>query len=109
MPRTEALRLIKKRNPLAETNDTNYIFLTFVTRHLPAGLVGLVLAVIFGATMASISGEMNSLATVSVIDIYKRHFRKEAPDHHYLWASRAFTAFWGIYAVATARRASTIS
>ena len=57
-------------------NDTNYIFLTFVTQHLPAGLVGLVLAVIFGATMSTISAEMNSLATVSMVDIYKRHFRQ---------------------------------
>jgi SSS family transporter len=92
---------------LAE-NDTNYIFLTFVTQHLPAGLVGLLMAVILGASMASISGEMNSLATVSVIDIYKRHFRRAAPDHHYLNVSRAATVFWGCYAVATANYAKRL-
>ena len=92
---------------LAE-NDTNYIFLMFVTRHLPAGLVGLLMAVILGATMASISGEMNSLATVSVIDIYKRHFRRAAPDHHFLNVSRAATVFWGCYAVATANYAKRL-
>ncbi len=80
-------------------NDTNYIFLSFVTRYLPAGLVGLVIAVILAAAMSVISAEINSLATVTVIDIYRRHIRTAAPDRHYLWVSRAATAFWGIYAV----------
>jgi Na+/proline symporter len=79
-------------------NDTNYIFLSFVTHYLPVGVVGWVIGVIFSAAMSAISGEINSLATVTVIDIYKRHFRKDAADHHYLVASRIATAFWGIYA-----------
>jgi len=89
-------------------NDTNYVFLSFVTRYMPAGVVGLVLAAIFGAAMSSISGEINSLATVSVIDIYKRLLRREASDRHYLWASRAFTAFWGCYAVVFAQYGKSI-
>jgi SSS family transporter len=91
---------------LAGDNDTNYIFLSFVTHYLPAGIVGLVIGVIFSAAMSAISGEINSLATVTVIDIYKRHFRPDAADRHYLIASRIATAFWGIYAAvfaATAR------
>jgi Na+/proline symporter len=80
-------------------NDTNYIFLTFVTRFLPPGVVGLIIAVIFAAAMSAISGEINSLATVSVIDIYKRHMVKGGADAHYLLASRIATAFWGLYAV----------
>lgn len=83
-------------------NDTNYIFLTFVMKYLPAGLVGLMLAVIFGAAMSVISGEINSLATVSVMDIYRRFFRPEASDSHLLWASRMATLFWGVYAVVSA-------
>jgi Na+/proline symporter len=93
--RADALKLSKE-------NDTNYIFLTFVMRYLPAGIVGLVLAVIFTAAMSSISGEINSLATVSVIDVYKRHLHPGATDHHYLVASRAATVFWGIFATAFA-------
>ncbi len=80
-------------------NDTNYIFLSFVTRYLPAGLVGLIIAVIFAAAMSTIAAEINSLATVSVIDIYKRHMQTGATDRHDLLASRAATAFWGLYAV----------
>lgn len=101
--RRQSAVLVEKAGGPKSVNDTNYIFLTFVTRHLPAGLVGLVLAVIFGATMSAISSEMNSLATVSMVDIYKRHIRKEASDRHYLNASRAATLFWGVYAVITAQ------
>jgi Na+/proline symporter len=101
--RRQSAVLVEKAGGPKSVNDTNYIFLTFVTRHLPAGLVGLVLAVIFGATMSAISSEMNSLATVSMVDIYKRHVRKTASDHHYLNASRAMTVFWGVYAVITAQ------
>jgi Na+/proline symporter len=101
--RRDSARLVEKAGGPKSVNDTNYIFLTFVTRHLPAGLVGLVLAVIFGATMSAISSEMNSLATVSMVDIYRRHIRTSASDRHYLNASRAMTVFWGVYAVLTAQ------
>ena len=84
-------------------SDTNYIFLTFVTQHVPAGVVGLILAVIIGATMTSISAEMSSLATVSVLDIYKRHIQPAATDRHYLAASRMATVFWGLYAYGCAQ------
>jgi Na+/proline symporter len=99
--RAEAIGLAKKANG-GEFNDTNYIFLAFVTRYLPAGIVGLIIATIIGAAMSSVSSEINSLATVTVIDIYKRHFRKDASDHHYLQAAKLATVFWGVYAVTTA-------
>src|SRR5205085_1746712 len=86
-------------------NDTNYIFLSFVTKYFPAGIVGLVIAVIFTAAMSSSSGELNSLAAVSVMDLYRRHFRKEASDRHYLLVSRVFTAAWGAWAVIFAQYA----
>ncbi|MEZ5367164.1 MAG: hypothetical protein R2748_33705 [Bryobacterales bacterium] len=79
-------------------NDTNYIFLTFVIQHLPAGLVGLIIAAVFAAAMSTISAELNSLATASVIDHYARYLRPGAPDQHYAWVARGATAFWGFYA-----------
>ena len=100
--RREGASLVEATGGEKGFRDTNYIFLSFVTRYLPAGIVGLLIAVILAATMSSSSGEINSLATVSVVDIYKRHFRKRASDHHYLTASRVATAFWGAYAVAFA-------
>lgn len=88
-------------------HDTNYIFLSFVTGYLPIGVVGLIVAVIFTAAMSSTSGEINSLAAVTVIDIYQRHFRKHASDGHYLAASRVATVFWGAYAVVFAQYGSS--
>jgi Na+/proline symporter len=100
--RTDAARLVEANGGEPGFSDTNYIFLSFVTRYLPAGLVGLVIAVIMAATMSASAGEINSLATVSVVDLYRRHFRRGASDHHYLLASRWATVFWGVYAVAFA-------
>jgi len=97
--RAEALKV-------ANTSDTNYIFLSFVTHYLPVGIVGLVVAVIFTAAMSAISGEINSLATVTVIDIYKRHLAKDSSDKHYVTASRIATVFWGAYAVVFASTAT---
>uniref|UniRef100_Q02A25 Na+/solute symporter n=1 Tax=Solibacter usitatus (strain Ellin6076) TaxID=234267 RepID=Q02A25_SOLUE len=97
--RRSASKLVEQTGGEKGFNDTNYIFLSFVTKYLPSGVVGLVIAVIFAATMSASSGEINSLATVSVIDIYQRHFRRGQSDHHYLMASRWLTLFWGVYAV----------
>ncbi|MFN3324931.1 MAG: sodium:solute symporter [Bryobacteraceae bacterium] len=101
--RTDGARLVEKANGAPGFNDTNYIFLSFVTRYMPVGVVGLILAAIFAAAMSTISAEINSLATVSVIDIYQRHVRRGATDRHYLNVSRVATAFWGFYAVFTAQ------
>jgi Na+/proline symporter len=80
-------------------NDTNYVFLSFVTTYLPAGLVGLIIAVIFAAAMSSSAGEINSLATVTVMDLYRRYLKPAGADGHYLLVSRIATAFWGFYAM----------
>ena len=100
--RTQAAMLVEDTGGERGYSDTNYIFLSFVTRYLPVGLVGLIIAVIFAATMSASAGEINSLATVTMVDLYRRYFRRSAPDHHYLMASRWATVFWGAYAIASA-------
>ncbi len=102
--RTSGIKLLEKTGHGA-FNDTNYIFLSFVTKYFPAGFIGLVIAVILTAAMSSSSGELNSLATVSVMDIYRRHFKAEASDRHYLVVSRVSTALWGLWAVIFAQYA----
>ena len=97
--RSEGATLVRTTSGDPDFNDTNHIFLSFVTRYMPAGLVGLVLAAIFAAAMSTASAEINSLATVSVIDLYRRHISRNASDRHYLWASRVFTVVWGLYAM----------
>jgi Na+(H+)/acetate symporter ActP len=100
--RSDANHLVESAGGEKNFRDTNYIFLSFVTRYMPVGLVGLVIAVIFAATMSASSGEINSLATVTVVDLYRRHWRPGASDHHYVSASRWATLFWGVWAVAFA-------
>ena len=100
--REQGLHIVQNLHGDERFDDTNYIFLSFVRLYLPAGLVGLVIGVIFSASMGSTSGEINSLATVSVIDIYRRFFVRHRSDRHYLTASRALTVFWGCYAMAFA-------
>jgi Na+/proline symporter len=106
--RKEAASLVESSGGKKGFSDTNYIFLSFVTRFLPVGVVGLVIAVIFSATMSASAGEINSLATVSVVDIYQPFIKKTAGDHHYLVASRWATLFWGVYAVVFAQFASRL-
>ncbi|GJM30628.1 MAG: hypothetical protein DHS20C17_32630 [Cyclobacteriaceae bacterium] len=95
----EVVDLIAASDPQAETKDADYIFIGFVTRYLPHGLIGLLIAVIFSAAMSSTSSELNALASTTIIDFYKGTFKKEASDRHYLVASKLFTVMWGTLAI----------
>jgi solute:Na+ symporter, SSS family len=96
--RTEALTLVREATGDTNYNDVNFVFPTFITTYMPVGLVGLLIAAIFAAAMSTISAEMASLSTATVIDFYRRFVRTEADDRHYLRVSRIATGFWGIFA-----------
>jgi solute:Na+ symporter, SSS family len=96
--RTRAIDLVKDVTGDRTWTDVNYAFPTFVVRHMPIGLVGLIIAAIFAAAMSSIAAELNSLATASVIDIYQRHIRPVGTDAHYLLVSKIATGLWGLFA-----------
>ncbi len=95
----QARSLLSRADPAAETNDTDYIFITWVLAYLPQGLVGLLLAVIFCAAMSSSASELNALATTSVVDLYRPIFDPGASDARLLGASKAMTAVWGAVAL----------
>lgn len=100
--------LMVKNDKSANINDNNYIFLSFVTQYLPKGLIGLLIAIIFLASMGSTASALNSLASTSVVDIYKRLINKEATDEAYVKASRWSTIAWGIVCIIMALFASKI-
>ncbi|MEP0822284.1 MAG: sodium:solute symporter [Ignavibacterium sp.] len=102
--RLAAQALISANN--GDTNDTNYVFLSFVMQYLPAGLVGLIFACIFAASMTSTSGELSALATTSIVDVYKRHVKQRADEKHYVMVSRIAMALWGVYGILFAQMAS---
>lgn len=104
--RDEVKELIIANDPLAETRDTDYIFMRFVMDHLPQGVIGLLFAVIFAAAMSSSSSELNALGSTSTVDLYKRSINKNASEKHYVLSSKFFTAFWGLGAILFATYAS---
>ncbi|MEK7400843.1 MAG: sodium:solute symporter, partial [Gemmatimonadota bacterium] len=105
--RTEALNAAARLSGQS-SRDVNYIIPRFVLDHLPIGLAGIFIAAILAAAMNAIAAELNSLATTSVIDFYKRWFRREGTDAHYLFVSRAATAFWGVFACIVATFAANL-
>jgi SSS family solute:Na+ symporter len=106
--RNEAFKLINRADPGADSNDTNYIFISYIINFLPTGIIGLILAAIFSASMSSTSAELNALAATTVIDFYKRVIRKDAPEKHYLAISKLATILWGAYAITFALFASKL-
>lgn len=100
--------IIKKANPGSDANDTNYIFLRFVGDHLPNGLVGLIIAVIFLSAWGSIAAALNALASCTMVDFHKK-FSKRELNHlqEYRW-SKMYTFLWGVACVVIAQFAYNI-
>lgn len=91
--------VILKEDPSADLNETNYVFFHFVNTFLPVGMLGLIVSVIFSASMSSTSSQLNALSASTSIDIYKRLLAPNKTEKHYLAMSRVFTFAWGAYAV----------
>jgi len=106
--RKEAVALVERINGGRRYNDTNYVFPTYILSNLPRGLVGLVIAVIFAAAMTALSGEMNALASATMVDFYKRFVNREGSDAHDLLVSRLATVFWGGFACLVALQAGKL-
>ena len=105
--RSEALALVEKTTG-QPSKDVNYIIPRFVVEQLPIGLAGLFIAGVMAAAMSAIAAELNSLATATVIDFYRRWVRTEASDAHFLAVGRGATAFWGLFACVVASYAATL-
>src|SRR5205085_4399138 len=106
MVRAGAIEIVKEFD--AKPSDANYVFLNFVTHYLPAGVVGLVLAAVFLASMSSTASEWSALASATVIDIQRRLVRRNAGERYYFVSSKLATAFWGLFAVTFAQYAGQL-
>jgi SSS family transporter len=100
--KTRATELVRETNGDRTFNDVNYIIPTFLLTQLPVGLIGIVIVAILLAATDTIAAELNSLATATVIDFYKRWLRPVATDAHYLGVSKLATGFWGLFACGVA-------
>ncbi|HLL71575.1 MAG TPA: sodium:solute symporter [Pyrinomonadaceae bacterium] len=106
--RGRGVALVREASGNSKFTDVNYVFPTFVVQNMPAGVVGLIIAAIFAAAMSSISAELNSLATATTIDFYRRHYKPEADDRHYVKVGRIATGVWGVFACFVALYATTL-
>jgi SSS family solute:Na+ symporter len=104
--RDRAVAIVRESTGDQRFTDVNYVFPTFITTHMPVGLVGLMIAAIFAAAMSASAGELNALATVTIIDFYRRHVVRSASDSHYLAVSKLATIAWGLFACVVAMYAA---
>ena len=85
-----------------ESNDKDYVFISFILNNLPKGLIGLLIAVILSAAMSSTASELNALATTTTIDLYNRNKKNKSTEIETVNTTKMFTVFWGIFAIAIA-------
>ncbi len=104
--RGKASTIVRESTGDAAYTDVNYVFPTFILTRMPVGLVGLMIAAILAASMSASGGELNALATATIIDFYRRHFVKSADDAHYLRVSKIATIGWGLFACVVAMYAA---
>jgi solute:Na+ symporter, SSS family len=106
--RDEAKSVMQADEPGVKSNDADYVFVTFILDHLPHGLIGLLIAAFFAAALQSKSAELNALGSTTTVDFYRHLFKREATDAHYVAASKWFTLFWGLVALAFALFANLV-
>lgn len=106
--RESGIELIRAHTANEDVGDTNYVFLSFVLRYMPVGLLGLIIAAILAASMSSTSSELNALASTTIIDVYRRMIKKNGSDRHYLVVSRLLTVAWGVFAILFAQFANRL-
>lgn len=80
----------------------DHVFPTFIGQFLPAGIRGLLFSAILAAAMSSFDSILNALSTSTVMDIYKPYIRRDAPDRHYLTASRICVPFFALILIGIA-------
>ena len=85
-----------------ESNDKDYVFISFILNNLPSGLIGLLIAVILSAAMSSTASELNALATTTTIDLYNRNKKEKSSEIETVNTTKIFTVFWGLFAIGIA-------
>jgi uncharacterized sodium:solute symporter family permease YidK len=105
--RQEAVAVMRRADPGVNASDTNYVFLSYVLHSLPVGLIGLVLAAVFAASMSSMSAEINALGATTVVDVWRRLWGGEGARRE-MWVSRLSTFAWGCFAMSFAEYAARL-
>jgi SSS family transporter len=96
-------RWLNDKDIKGDSNDTNYIFLRFVVDHLPKGMIGLLIAVIFLSAWGSIAASLNALSSATINDLHKRWVTKPLSQKKEYQYSQLYTLLWGIFCVGVAQ------
>jgi uncharacterized sodium:solute symporter family permease YidK len=104
--RAEAIKALQAAGKSG--SDADYVFITFILRELPHGLIGLLVAVFFAAALSSKAGELNALGSTTTVDLYRHLVKREGSDDHYVTASKCFIVFWGLVAIGFALFANLV-
>jgi len=100
--RVAAAKELTAKHPDAKANDADYVFITFILREFPHGVIGLLVAAFFAAALSSKAAELNALGTSTTIDFYRLLIKRDASDAECLTVTKWFTAFWGVVAIVIA-------
>jgi len=76
--------------------------------HLPRGLIGLLIAVIFLSAWGSVAAALNSLSSATINDLHKRWIKEPLSQKREYYYSRLYTLLWGIFCVVIAQLAYNI-
>ena len=85
-----------------EFENGNTIILEFAADYGMPGLMGIIAAAVMAASMSSLDSAFNSMATVSIVDFYKKFYRPEADSDECLKMSRVFTVMWAVLIIVPA-------
>jgi Na+/proline symporter len=97
--RAQARSALRAADARAQTNDGDYVFITFILAHLPHGVIGLLVAAFFAAALSSKAAELSALGETTSVDFYRHLLKHGADEAHYVKASKWFTAGWGVVAL----------
>ena len=87
---------------LPGVEDPDRIYGLLCRELLPVGMLGLLIAAIFSATMSSLSSDYNAVASVLTTDVYKRLIKPSGSDRHYVMMGRLLTLAVGLLTVGIA-------
>jgi SSS family solute:Na+ symporter len=79
--------------------DPDEAYLTMVTRLLPAGMTGLVMAVLIAVLVSTIDAALNSLSTIFTLDIYTVKYRPHATQKEIIRTGRIVTVIGAVIAI----------
>lgn len=106
--RKKVMAMVKESGISVEQSDTNYIFIRFVMDHMPKGLIGLLIAVIFLAAWGSIAATLNSLSSSTLVDFHKIHINTNPSPEEEFRLSKLYTLFWGVFCIVFAQFATNL-